>query len=118
MGRIRENHIRGSSCTVVLAGAHTWGRKYVDWEISATLDQKHGLIAVRLPTAPINHQGDVVWPARLWDNIWSNYAPVVEWGELFRHPEQLRHRIQDANGREKRLIYNLRTRRERNEGGP
>ena len=48
--RIRENHITGSSCTIVLVGAATWGRKYVDWEIEATLEKGHGLIGVRLPT--------------------------------------------------------------------
>lgn len=36
--RIRENHISGSSCTIVLCGAQTHQRKYVDWEIKATLD--------------------------------------------------------------------------------
>ena len=34
---IREQYITGSSCTIVLCGADTWGRKHVDWEIKATL---------------------------------------------------------------------------------
>jgi len=33
MRRIREHYVTGSSCTVVLVGRDTWGRKYVDWEI-------------------------------------------------------------------------------------
>lgn len=116
-GRIRDNYITGSSCTVVLVGAKTWGRKYVDWEISATLDKRHGLIAVRLPTATLDHQGSVVCPGRLCDNIWSDYTPFIEWAEILQQPERLPLVIQDANRREKQLINNARTRRERNEGG-
>ena len=52
--RIRDSFISGSSCTIVLVGRDTWGRKYVDWEIKATLDKEHGLIGVRLPSAPVN----------------------------------------------------------------
>ena len=37
MRRIRENYVTGSSCTIVLVGRDTWARKYVDWEIDATL---------------------------------------------------------------------------------
>ena len=36
--RLRENHISGSSCTIVLVGQETFGRRYVDWEIEATLE--------------------------------------------------------------------------------
>ena len=41
--RIRENHITGSSCTIVLCGAQTPWRKFVDWEIRATLDKQKNL---------------------------------------------------------------------------
>jgi len=37
--QIRNNDITGSSCTIVLCGALTHQRKYVDWEIKATLDK-------------------------------------------------------------------------------
>ena len=40
MRRIREEHITGTSCTVVLVGAATYQRKYVDWEIYATLEKE------------------------------------------------------------------------------
>jgi hypothetical protein len=72
--RISENNITGTSCTIVLVGAKTWGRKHVDWEIKATLDMQHGLIGVRLPTAVMNPQGAVLVPDRLHDNIQSQYA--------------------------------------------
>src|SRR5206468_5804403 len=63
--RLRENHITGSSCTIVLVGHETWGRRYVDWEIEATLDKQHGLIGVGLPCLP----PIVGLPARLEDNL-------------------------------------------------
>ena len=62
MRRIRENHVTGSSCTIVLVGANTWGRKYVDWEIKATLDKQHGLVGVQLPTLRAGPTGTVIVP--------------------------------------------------------
>jgi hypothetical protein len=46
MQRIRDKHITGTSCTIVLCGSLTPWRKYVDWEIKATLDKEHGLIGI------------------------------------------------------------------------
>ena len=31
--KIRDNYLQDSTVTVVLVGAHTWQRKFVDWEI-------------------------------------------------------------------------------------
>ena len=50
--RIREEYLTGSSCTVVLCGEVTPWRKFVDWEIKATLDKEHSLIGINLPTNP------------------------------------------------------------------
>src|SRR3954454_14641672 len=38
--RIRGYHLSGSSCPIVLCGRETPQRKYVDWEIDASLDQQ------------------------------------------------------------------------------
>src|SRR5438445_79347 len=51
--RIREKYIRGTSATIALIGSCTWARRYVDWEIAATLrdnptDPRGGLLAVQL----------------------------------------------------------------------
>lgn len=56
MRKIREDKIAGTSCTVVLLGQCTWARRYVDWEIAATLrnftdSPRGGLIGVQLPGA-------------------------------------------------------------------
>src|SRR5947207_2002675 len=62
MRRIRERYLTGSSCTLVLCGAQTRWRKFVDWEIKATLDKQHGLIGVNLPTNPRDIVGRVHKP--------------------------------------------------------
>ena len=72
MRRIREDKIAGTSCTVVLIGKCTWARRYVDWEIAATLRNftnsvRGGLIGVQLPSA--QDQGWATLPPRLALNI-------------------------------------------------
>lgn len=114
MRRIRENHITGSSCSIVLVGKHTHERKYADWEIKATLDKEHGLIGVRLPTAPLTPQNTVLVPARLHDNIQSGYALWVSWAEITASPQACRYYIEAANSKDKGLINNARARRIRN----
>ena len=56
---IREKYINDSACTIVLCGRETPWRKFVDWEIKATLDDQGGLIAVVLPDVlpGPNHSG-------------------------------------------------------------
>jgi hypothetical protein len=72
MRRIREDKIAGTSCTIVLIGKCTWARRYVDWEIAATLrnfddSQRGGLIGVQLPSA--QDHGWATLPPRLDLNI-------------------------------------------------
>lgn len=71
---IREKKIAGTSCTVVLIGKCTWARRYVDWEIAATLrnftdSARGGLIGVQLPSA--SDHGWSTLPPRLGLNISS-----------------------------------------------
>jgi len=40
MGRIRELYLKDSTVTIVLMGKCTWARRFVDWEIQASL--RHG----------------------------------------------------------------------------
>jgi hypothetical protein len=112
--RLSDNFITGSSCTILLVGRDTWGRKYVDWEIDATLDKQHGLIGVRLPSAPLAHNGAVVVPARLHDNIQAGYALWLSWAELTASTAELTRFIEIANAKPKYLINNSRERRYRN----
>lgn len=108
--RVRENHITGTSCTVVLVGAETWGRKYVDWEISATLDRTHGLIGAHLPTAPRDALGRITVPGRLHDNIQSGYCLWLSWDQLTASADQLNRYIADAKSHSSLLIDNNRAR--------
>ena len=55
--RIREDYIAQASVTVVLIGRCTWQRKYVDWEIAASLRETRtnlrcGLMGIVLPSHP------------------------------------------------------------------
>lgn len=112
---IRENHLTGSSCTIVLCGAATWGRKYVDWEVQASLTQEMGLLALRLPTLkPAQGQSTVSVPGRVYDNIQSGYAVWVNWETATASTDALSKFIEDAIAKPKKLIDNSRARRERN----
>ena len=55
--KIRDEYLRDSTVTVVLVGAHTWQRKFVDWEIGSSIRQtqyssRSGLLGILLPTYP------------------------------------------------------------------
>jgi hypothetical protein len=114
MQRIREKYITGSSATVVLCGLETPWRKYVDWEIKATLDKQHGLIGVNLPNNPRNASGRFTVPDRLHDNIQAGYALWHQWSDLRLGPTYVKAHIEEANGRPRRLIKNDRPMRRRN----
>jgi len=113
--RIRDEYIRGTSCTVVLCGAQTPWRKYVDWEIKATLDMEHALVAVILPTVQRNDRNQALVPDRMYDNIDSKYAVTVDWTPLT--PQSFAVAVTDARNRAsacKYLIRNWRDVRMRN----
>jgi hypothetical protein len=55
MRRIRELYIGDSTVTLVMFGKCTWARRYVDWEIQASLRAPqnglpNGLLGIKLPT--------------------------------------------------------------------
>ena len=112
--KIREEFITGTSCTVVLCGAQTSQRKFVDWEIKATLDKEHGLIGVNLPTNPRLPNGNVAVPNRLFDNIQSGHAIWTNWAALAQNPALLSNLVEQANAKNKTLMRNQRELRSRN----
>jgi hypothetical protein len=81
---IREENITGTSCTVVLCGAETWKRKFVDWELHSTVDKSHGLLGILLPSVTYS-SGLYSWdrkaivPPRLHDNVVVGYAHLINW---------------------------------------
>jgi hypothetical protein len=106
MQRIRDSHIAGSSCTFVLCGPETPCRKYVDWEIKSTLDKKHGLIGIALPTARRDSFERVIIPNRLHANIQSGYAQWLDWKNLDLGPIYLKLCIEVANLKSTERIVN------------
>lgn len=112
--RIRDNYITGSSCTIVLCGPQTPYRKFVDWEIKATLDKQHGLIGVNLPTNPSDNNYKYTVPDRLNDNIQSGYAVWVDWAAFTQSAQSVQQHIELANSKSTTFISNTRTLRQRN----
>jgi len=98
--QIRDKNITGTSCTFVLCGPQTWGRKYVDWEIKATLDKGHALIGIALPNNPAGFV-----PERLHANIQSGYALWLSWASI-SDAALLKSNIELAVARPKNLIRN------------
>lgn len=109
---IRDEYLRDPSVTVVLVGTHTWQRKHVDWEISASIrhtekSPRAGLLGILLPSAQqvqgrslrTNSFGEVVQydpgqvPPRLHDNVQAGYARLYTWSE---DPGVTADRIHDA----------------------
>lgn len=79
MQKIRSDYIEDSTVTIVLVGTCTHSRRYVDWEIKASLqrgkdDLPNGLIAIQLSSA--SNGADL--PPRLLSN-W-NEAHVCCYG--------------------------------------
>jgi hypothetical protein len=75
MRRIRTLYLKDSTVTVVLVGACTWARKYVDWEVQASLRQPkdglpNGLLAVLLDKKATEGR----LPDRVKANVESGYA--------------------------------------------
>jgi hypothetical protein len=79
---ISESYITGTSITIVLCGADTWKRKYIDWEIHSTLEKNHALLGVIIPATPLiwqNGQYVTQVPTRLHTNVAASYAHAIHW---------------------------------------
>lgn len=90
MSRIRQNYIQDSTVTIVLAGQCTWARRYVDWEIQASLRSgetlsPNGLLGIKLPTF-------TQWPERFNLNLKQagqadSYAGFIEYPQTLKQLE-------------------------------
>jgi len=79
MGRIRALHLRDSTVTIVMIGIETWARRFVDWELQASLRRPsdglpNGVLGIKLPSC----QG-ADYPDRLNKNLLS--PQEIESGE-------------------------------------
>ena len=121
MRRIRELYLEDSTVTIVLLGRCTWARRYVDWELQASLRHgrrtvPNGLLGISLPSAGK--------PPRLPTRLRINLPPTAGAGGYARwypYPassQQLGRAIEDAykartDAARLRLITNQRERRMR-----
>ena len=107
--KIREDYIAQASVTIVLIGRCTWQRKYVDWEIGASLrdtatNPRCGLLGILLPSHPNCGTGQCnarLIPPRLADNCWekNTFASIYDWTE---DADVVRNRIHMAFERRKK----------------
>lgn len=110
---IREDYIVGSSITIVLCGAETWKRRYVDWEICSTLHHEHALLGICLPSARRTFDNKIIVPDRLHANIQSGYAHWISWpvnGDVLKAAIE----TSISNGRITSLIDNCLPKMQRN----
>ena len=107
--KIRDDYLTGTSCTVVLCGADTPGRKFVDWEIKSSLDKKNTLIGLCLPSNTTR-----VVPDRFLDNYNSGYALWLQWDALRHGGDYFKGVIEEARLRPAPLINNSRPLRRNN----
>ena len=78
MRRIREKFLADSTVTIVLVGECTWARRYVDWEVQASLRKPsigspNGLVAIQLNSTGTN------LPERVQTNVKSGYAKFYKY---------------------------------------
>lgn len=109
--KIRREHLLDSTVTVVLVGKHTWGRKWVDWEIYSSLRPYaertvNGLVGVYLPGYSKKH-------FRLTDNIQNGYAVKINWNDVENKFINAVHKAWNRRRRPE-LIDNSRPLRQRN----
>ncbi len=114
--RIRELYIRDSTVTIVLIGQCTWARKFVDWELQASLRRNadglpNGLIGILLnekirPTLPPRFQLNRDSGYAKYHHYPPNVATLENWIEDAYKARVLRARL-IRNPRE-RFTYNRR----------
>jgi len=86
MNCVREQYLTDSTVTIVMIGACTWARRYVDWEIYSTLrsDKRNrlsGLMGVTLPSVAGSSRRT---PPRLDDNLPPTGGDA--YGRWWRYP--------------------------------
>ena len=84
MRRIRERFLSDSTVTIVLLGRCTWARRYVDWELQASLRRgefstPNGLLGIKLPTF-------TNFPNRFHQNLSSDWPAVDCYARHMTYP--------------------------------
>lgn len=122
MARIREKYLRDTTVTILLVGRCTWARKYVDWEVAASLRNtsaynRNGLLAITLPS--ISNLSGRKLPARVADNVDGADGDdgYARWWKYPSSPSGLASMIEtayDYRATRNHLVHNKRVFREKN----
>lgn len=96
--QIRARYLRDTSVTIVLLGRETWKRRFVDWEIAASLRttptaSASGLCGITLPSA--SEFWDKKMPERLGDNV-DGRAGYARWWKYPESSDSLANMIETA----------------------
>jgi hypothetical protein len=121
--RIREKHLRTTSVTIVIAGACTWSRKFIDWELASSLrddpkNKRSGLLTLTLPG-----EGSAKLRQRIQDN-WVKDNSAKSYAEFWKYPSSdasLRNAIEaafQARSTKSALVNNARALKRQNESCP
>ena len=102
--RIRDEYLRESTVTILLAGTETKGRKHVDWELYSSMfdgkkNKKSGILVINLPSVQCSYYqsayGDeekrLIYP----DIDIESWTRIDSWSEQARRYPHLPDRIID-----------------------
>ena len=100
--KIRDEYLRDSTVTILLAGTETKKRKHIDWElyssmIDGTVNKKSGILVINLPSVSCSHyraahgekEKQLIYPEN------TNWTKVHDRAELERRYPHLSARIID-----------------------
>ena len=109
MRRIRELYLQDSTVTIVLLGKCTWARKFVDWEVQASLRNPkdgypNGLVAIQL------YSSYNKLPNRVAQNTESGYANFYKYPSSSTSLEKIIDKSWNARFDKQSLIKNPRDR--------
>ncbi len=87
MRRVREKYMAGTTVTIVMIGRCTWSRKYVDWEVAASLRNnptsgRSGLMAVTLPSVSAS-------PRQLPPRVADNHEGIKGYARWWKYPQSI-----------------------------
>lgn len=108
--RIRDEYLRESTVTILLAGTETKGRKHVDWELYSSMfdgsrNKKSGILVINLPSVQCSYfnaaYGDykkqLIYPEV---GSWTSIDARAEQARRFPHvPERIIDNLVASNAR-------------------
>jgi len=88
MSRIRQLYLKDSTVTIVLIGNCTWARRYVDWEIQASLRRgekvtPNGLLGIKLRS----YKDGTAYPDRLNKNLLQDDKQADCYARVMNYPK-------------------------------